>query len=125
MNLLYEFLTANLLATFMATAIGLLIAHIIDLRKRIRALRYSYMQMSDFCIKNIEETIEACGESINQAYQYTPTGDASRKRTDQFIPTSITGANREWEELVDRHCRRFKTVGLKPINKSDYDFFLE
>ena len=65
MNLLYEFLTANLLATFMATVIGLLIVYILELLKRIRTLRYCYMDMSDFCISNIKESIEACSESVN------------------------------------------------------------
>lgn len=125
MNLLYEFLTANLLATFMATAIGLLIAYILDLKKRIRTLRYCYMDMSDFCIGNIKETIEACSESVNQAYQHTPNGDISRQRTDQFMFTSITDAHKKWEEHLDSHCAKFKAVGLKPINKADYDFLFE
>jgi hypothetical protein len=124
-NLLYQFLTANLLATLMATVIGLLIAYIFDLKKRIRALRYCYMDMSDFCISNIKETLEACSESVNQAYQCTPGGDVSRQRTDQFMFTSITDAQKGWEEHLDSHCAKFKAVGLKPINKADYDFLIE
>jgi hypothetical protein len=81
--------------------------------------------MSDFCISNIKETIEACSESVNQAYQYTPNGDVSHQRTDRFMLTSITDAPKEWEEHLDSHCATFKAVGLKPINKGDYDFLFE
>ena len=125
MNLLYEFLTANLLATFMATVIGLLIVYILELLKRIRTLRYCYMAMSDFCISNIKESIEACSESVNQAYQHTPNGDISRQRSDRFMFTSITDAHKEWEEHLDSHCAKLTAVGLKPINKADHDFLIK
>ncbi len=125
MNPLYEFLTANMFVMSLATVICLLIAYILVLKKRIRALRYCYMDMSDFCISNIKETIEACSESVNQAYLYTPNGDVSRQRTDQFMLTSITDGPKAWEEHLASHCERFKAVGEKPVNKADHDFLFE
>lgn len=81
--------------------------------------------MSDFCIENMEQAIEACSESVNQAYNYTPGEDTSFEYTDKFVSTSIKQARQRWENISDRHCRHFRSVGLKPINKSDYYYLLE
>ena len=125
MNFFYEYLTINLLATLMVITIIILLIHIVDLRRRIRALRYCYMDMSNFCVENMDQAIEACSESVNQAYKYTPKEDASYEYTDRFVSNAITQARERWDDILDQHFRRFKSVGLKPINKSDYNYLLE
>jgi hypothetical protein len=83
------------------------------------------MDMSNFCVENMDQAIEACSESVNQAYKYTPKEDASYEYTDRFVSNAITQARERWDDILDQHFRRFKSVGLKPINKSDYNYLLE
>ena len=125
MSSLHVFALDNILTLVLLTIVALLVVHIVDLHKRVRALRYCYMQMSDFCAAKLESNIEDCRQSVNDAYIVTPTVNTSLESANMFVFDSIANSIDEWGKEVDYHAKVFKRVGMGPINKADLDFMLE
>lgn len=92
--------------------------------KKIRALRYCLISMSDFSINSIKENLEDTKYAVNAAYITSSGDDTSLERTNKFIYNTSTQSPNEWDRLIEKHRKILINNSMKPLNKSDYDFLI-
>jgi len=92
--------------------------------KKIRALRYCLISMSDFSIRSIKENLEDTEQAVNAAYITSPGDDTSLERTNMFIYNTSMESPNEWDRLIEKHRKILIESGMRPLEKSDYDFLI-
>lgn len=92
--------------------------------KKIRALRYCLISMSDFAIRSIKENLEDTKQAVNAAYITSPGDDTSLERTNMFVYNTTTESPGEWDRLIEKQRKIIIENGMPILNKSDYDFLI-